>query len=275
MDKPPSLPPYRSQVPPVIAPPLLCEVETPIVLKVRKIRKLSIVPWPIWVILCVTLPAIVIFGSAAIGIAGAFGAFGLPILLPAFLVGLAIVGLITVTASLRRPSNGVNYLVPIIKRIAEDEAARRMRKEMREAMTAAPIEPCKQRVSGNAHEAAQRLLRMNALEFERHVMAFFQDVGLLAWVTKQSNDMGVDGFAKHPDGLIVVQCKRYGPETCIGRPVIQQFKGVVEENDAWRGYVVTTSHFSSGACESADKNEKLHLVDMQKLIEWHERGFRL
>ena len=40
-------------------------------------------------------------------------------------------------------------------------------------------------------------------------MSFFQAAGLMAWVTKKTGDGGVDGFARHSEGLIIVQCKRY------------------------------------------------------------------
>ena len=82
----------------------------------------------------------------------------------------------------------------------------------------------------------------------------------------------MDGFARHPEGLIVVQCKRNAPENPVGRPVVQQFKGVVEENGAWRGYIVTTSSFSEEAVESAAMNDRVRLVDLNALIQWHKTG---
>lgn len=100
-------------------------------------------------------------------------------------------------------------------------------------------------------------------------MSFFQAQGLLAWVTQQSNDAGVDGFARHANGLIVVQCKRNAPDNLVGSPVVQQFKGVIEENEAWRGYIVTTSSFSKNALLSANKSNKVVLVNMSQLIDWH------
>ena len=51
---------------------------------------------------------------------------------------------------------------------------------------------------------------------------------------------------------------------------MQQFKGVVEENGAWRGVIVTTSYFTPGAVDSACKNSKLRLVDLNELISWHK-----
>jgi restriction endonuclease Mrr len=116
---------------------------------------------------------------------------------------------------------------------------------------------------------------MDPYDFEKHVMSFFQQAGLLAWVTKKSNDAGVDGFARHSEGLILVQCKRNATKNTVGRPTIQQFKGVIEENEAWRGYIVTTSSFTSGAIESATKNNKIILIGLQELIDWHLLGINL
>jgi restriction endonuclease Mrr len=69
-----------------------------------------------------------------------------------------------------------------------------------------------------------------------------------------------------------VQCKRNAKENGVGRPTVQQFKGVVEENSAWRGYIVTTSYFTNEAVESAAKNDKFILIDLVKLLEWHRSG---
>ena len=121
----------------------------------------------------------------------------------------------------------------------------------------------------------EKLAAMDPYDFERHVMSFFQAHGLLAWVTKKSNDAGVDGFARHPEGLIIVQCKRNDPNNPVGRPDIQKLKGVIEENEAWRGYVVTTSRFTKGAKESASKNDKIVLADMDILASWHLQKFSI
>jgi len=91
-------------------------------------------------------------------------------------------------------------------------------------------------------------------------------------VTKKSNDAGVDGFARHSSGLIIVQCKRNAINNTVGRPIIQQFKGVIEENEAWRGYVVTTSSFTNEAIESAAKNDKIMLIGLSELLDWHLQG---
>jgi hypothetical protein len=94
-------------------------------------------------------------------------------------------------------------------------------------------------------------------------------VGLEAWATRKSNDFGVDGFAIHSDGLIIVQCKRNSADNKVGRPTIQQFKGVAEEQNAYRGYFITTSAFTEDAIASAALTEKIILVGMDHLVRWH------
>jgi predicted type IV restriction endonuclease len=66
-----------------------------------------------------------------------------------------------------------------------------------------------------------------------------------------------------------VQCKRNAEDNLVGSPVIQQFKGVIEENNAWRGYIVTTSYFTKNAIDSASKSNKLKLIDITELLNWH------
>jgi restriction system protein len=65
---------------------------------------------------------------------------------------------------------------------------------------------------------------------------------------------------------MIVQCKRNATENKVSRPVIQQFKGVVEEQKAFRRYVVTTSGFTVEAVESAGLSDKIVLVDMDSLV---------
>ncbi len=120
----------------------------------------------------------------------------------------------------------------------------------------------------------EELCKLDPFDFEKHVMSFFQAAGYPSMVTKQTNDFGIDGWAEHPDGFILVQCKRYAHEKKVGRPEIQKFKGAIEEElerkgHIYRGYFVTTSTYSEEAIESAKMNPKLFLVDMDGLIEWH------
>jgi restriction endonuclease Mrr len=217
----------------------------------------------------VTLAAAALIGGNSVGIAGFGGAIGVPVLLLLF-VGVAGVTAI-IEAFLGKNASADSYIGVVLSLIAKDEVLRRTKKELREAMEAEPAAPQKQMLSKDEVLLKRELLAMNPYDFERHVMAFFQDQGLLAWVTKKSNDAGVDGFARHANGLIVVQCKRNAEDNPVGSPTVQQFKGVVEENAAWCGYIVTTSYFTKAAVESAQKNDKLKLVDMAELLSWHKK----
>jgi restriction system protein len=140
---------------------------------------------------------------------------------------------------------------------------------MKAAMKEQPMDPTRFAMPVEEIALRQHLLSMDSFNFERHCMSFFLGAGLEAWATRKSNDFGVDGFAIHSDGLIIVQCKRNSSANKVGRPIIQQFKGVAEEQNAHRGYVITTSTFTEDAIESASLTTKIMLVAMDDLVRWH------
>ena len=65
---------------------------------------------------------------------------------------------------------------------------------------------------------------------------------------------------------IYVQAKRW--EGTVGRPVIQQFVGALQERKARKGVMITTSTFSRDAAESS-KNQQttIVLIDGKQLAE--------
>ncbi|PKU22785.1 restriction endonuclease [Telmatospirillum siberiense] len=228
--------------------------------------KNSDLPLAVKVAVPLTLLAAPFVGGQGVGIAALGGAIGLPALLLIF-VGTA--GITAVLESFSGNRDGGGDIGGILELIAHDEILRRTTAAMRKAMRSEPHKA--ETFEMPAEEEALRLtlLAMDPFDFERHVMGFFSATGMVAWVTKKSNDMGVDGFARHEDGLLVVQCKRNAPANLIGRPAIQQFKGVIEENQALRGYFVTTSAFTAEATRSAKASDKVALVGMDDLVRWH------
>ncbi|OAF14134.1 restriction endonuclease [Bradyrhizobium neotropicale] len=226
----------------------------------------SDLPLPMKIALPATLASLPLVGGHAAGIAAFGGALGVPVLLLIFLGTAGITSIIeaVVTTPEARP-----HIAEIIDAIVQDERLRRTSAQMKAAMKEQPMDPA--RVTVPLEELALRayLLSMDPFEFERHTMSFFEAAGFEAWATRKSNDFGVDGFAIHPDGLIIVQCKRNSSDNKVGRPTIQQFKGVIEEQTALRGYVVTTSTFTDEAMESAQLSDKLIIVDMEALVRWH------
>jgi hypothetical protein len=224
-------------------------------------------PLAVKVAIPLTLLAVPVIGGQGAGVAALGSAIGLPVLLLIFLGSAGITSIIEafVGNAQARP-----YLGAMMALIAHDEMLRQIRAAIKNGTQGAPREPIRSEMPEDEIALRAKLIAMEPFEFENHVMSFFRDAGLDTVVTPRSNDGGIDGFAKRPDGhLIVVQCKRYS-ETPIGRPDIHQFRDAIEEYEAWRGYFVTTSHFTDPAMKSADLSRKIILIEMDKLVHWHK-----
>ena len=85
----------------------------------------------------------------------------------------------------------------------------------------------------------------------------------------KSGDEGIDGVVNEdPLGLDVVyiQAKRYAADNSIGRERIQQFAGALVGQGASKGVFVTTSSFSRGAFEYAQRvPQRIILIDGAEL----------
>jgi hypothetical protein len=230
--------------------------------------KNSDLPLAVKVAVPVTLLAAPFIGGHGAGIAAFGGAIGLPALLLMF---LGTAGITAILEAFVGDERARTYLAGVLLLIAHDEVLRHIRAAMKNGTQGEPREPARSEMPEDELEIRARLFAMDPFDFESHVMSFFRAAGLQAAATKPSGDGGIDGFAKHSDGrLIVVQCKRHALEHAVGRPDIQQFKGVIEENDAWRGYFVTTSRFTELALDSAERSSKMVLVEMNELVRWHK-----
>jgi restriction system protein len=228
-------------------------------------RKSSL-PWSMKIALPATLAAIPLVGVHGAGIAAFGGALGVPVLL---LVFLGTAGISSIIEAVVTSPEARTHIAEIIDVIIEDERLRHTSAQMKAAMKEQPMDPTHFAMPVEEMALRQNLLSMDPYNFERHSMSFFHRAGLEAWATQKSNDLGADGFAVHADGLIVVQCKRNATTNKVGRPTVQQFKGVVEEHNAYRGYVITTSNFTEEAIGSAALTSKIVLVAMDDLVRWH------
>lgn len=86
-----------------------------------------------------------------------------------------------------------------------------------------------------------------------------------------TNDEGVDGLINQ-DALgldqVYIQAKRYKEGNNVGREPIQAFVGALHGFGASRGVFLTTSAFTSGAIDYANKvQSRIILVDGAKLVE--------
>ena len=87
----------------------------------------------------------------------------------------------------------------------------------------------------------------------------------------QSGDQGLDGVIRQ-DALgldrVYVQAKRYAAEQAIGRPDIQGFVGALHGAQADRGIFITTSRFTAGAQDYAERvPARIVLIDAERLGE--------
>lgn len=220
-----------------------------------------------------TLLAAPVLGGSGVGIAAFGGAIGLPALLVFFLGVSGLTSLIA--ALLDTDDDNALFVQGILALLATDAALIRLKASTRGAVVQDITAPRQHPMPDDPTALRTRWLVLSPLEFEQHVMSLFVEAGLTAWVTPAGSDAGIDGVAKDGGRLILVQCKRYAPENPVGRPAIQQFKGVIEENGADLGVFVTTSGFTAQALESASKSERLMLVGPEQLARWQINGVSL
>ncbi len=228
----------------------------------------SLLPWPMKVAMPATLAAIPVVGLHGAGIAAFGSAIGLPVLLLVFLGTAGITSIIEAVATIPNSRAGVAAILALV--LAADYM-RNVGNALREAMRDGAASPRASPMPEDEAAIRAALLAMDPFDFESHVMSYFEKAGLYAVVTPHSNDFGMDGFAAHPDGLIVVQCKRYATDNKVGRPALQQFASVIRDQAAWRGYLVTTSSFSSEATAYAPATG-IVLVDIAEIVRWTKEG---
>jgi len=168
-----------------------------------------------------TLLAWLFIGGKGAGIAAFGSAIGLPVI---FLIFVGATAIMAVIEPIVRHPNARPYLAVVLGLIAHDVIMRQIKAAIKSGSQGPPKEPVRSKMPENEREIQEKLLAMNAYDFESHVMSFFKAVGMIASVTQKSNDKGVDGFARHPEGLIVVQCKRYASDNPVGIDEIQRFK---------------------------------------------------
>ncbi len=229
-------------------------------------------PLSLKVAMPVTMLGATYFGAKYAGLVAMGGGIGLPVVLLLF---LGTAGVTSVIEGFIKDRSVRDPLTRLLLAFVALETARRAKKEFLDAMRADAMVPERAETPDDADGLLAFLMQMDPVAFERHVMSFFEKNGYPTGLTARSNDFGVDGYVFHPDGMVIVQCKRYGEGNPVGRPAIQQFKGVIEEQRAFRGYFVTTSNFTREAIESAAKSNRIQLVNGCELLQWHKNGMTL
>ncbi len=144
---------------------------------------------------------------------------------------------------------------------------------------ATPSDLIEQAVSTNRAavegEVLQSALALSPTGFEDLVIRLLERMGYgkagSVERTSASGDAGVDGIiSQDPLGLdrIYVQAKRYAEGRTIDRPRIHEFAGALLGKQGDRGVFITTSRFSTGARQEAERiNARIELIDGPRLAE--------
>ena len=109
--------------------------------------------------------------------------------------------------------------------------------------------------------------------FEEMVAKLFQDQGYDVSLTQATRDGGYDLMAVMKAGfsplLLLVECKRYGPDRKVGVEVVRALNGVTDRMRANQGLIVTSSFFTRDASEEKRLiGHRMELKDYNDLTGW-------
>jgi restriction system protein len=111
------------------------------------------------------------------------------------------------------------------------------------------------------------LLTLTPTEFEHLIRKLFEAIGMKSWVTQASRDDGVDGVAVNEDpivgGLCIIQAKRYSK--IVGLEAVHALAGVMEDKNAAKGVLVTTSWVGKASRDFAARNGRIEIIEGRHL----------
>jgi len=84
------------------------------------------------------------------------------------------------------------------------------------------------------------LTSLSPQEFEDAVAAMYSKLGYEVSQTPYSNDRGKDAILFKGGDKYLVECKKYGHKNRVGRPHLQKFYAAIQEEEAVRGFFITT-----------------------------------
>lgn len=117
------------------------------------------------------------------------------------------------------------------------------------------------------------LRKIDPFLFEHLVAELFEAEGYQIALTPPRADGGKDIYVSKMDTFthtkFLVECKRYNPPTKVDVKIVRQLYGVVQQERASGGIIVTTSYFTQPAKEFADTVPyQLFLRDFNYLSQW-------
>lgn len=128
------------------------------------------------------------------------------------------------------------------------------------------------RISNIENRNIDNLISLGPQEFETAICQLFRDLSYQVIQTPFSNDGGKDALLYRAGELRLLECKKYGTDTLVGRPTLQKFAAVISDEKAKDGIVVTTSKFTAGAIRYAYE-KGIELIDGELLKEIYARTY--
>ena len=111
------------------------------------------------------------------------------------------------------------------------------------------------------------LLALEPTEFEHLIRALFEAIGMKSWVTQADKDGSIDSIAVNDDpifgGLCVIQAKQYS--NVVGVEIVRALAGAIEDKNAVKGVLVTTSWVGKVGRDYAARNGRIEIIEGHQL----------
>jgi len=112
----------------------------------------------------------------------------------------------------------------------------------------------------------RRLQQMDPYDFEEFVADVWAHIGWDTRTVGKPGDRGIDVIATDGDAKQLIQAKRYGPNTTVGSPEVQQYASLrIQEDGVDRVTIVTTGEFTRQAEDLAPELDVI-LIDGADLL---------
>ncbi|MBK5293844.1 MAG: restriction endonuclease [Acidobacteriia bacterium] len=118
------------------------------------------------------------------------------------------------------------------------------------------------------------LYQLPPRRFEQLIAHIFERFGYNVELTPETNDGGFDMVASKREEIdvrVLVECKRYTPPNKVGRPIVQQLLGVLNDRQqhATKAVLATTSTFTPPAKQLLASNHwRLEGRDRDAILTW-------
>lgn len=123
------------------------------------------------------------------------------------------------------------------------------------------------------HNEPNTLRTLDRRLFEEIVAEIFDGFGFSIELTAKTRDGGRDIIAVGNKEQIaikyLIECKRPDPGNPVGVGLVRQLLGVVEDEKATKGLLVSTTYFSPDAKAIEERNKwRLQLNDYEHIVTW-------